>query len=192
VRNSRHSILNDAPACGPKLMLQGSAAAGAGWIEKLDPSNGRPYYVNAATGEKSWTRPAALAAIAVPQHPTAAAAIDRTAPLQVNAGWIEKLDPGSGRSYFVNSLSGEKSWTRPAALAQAAEAAVAAASTPEAPAGAAAEATADVLAQGWIEKLDPGSGRSYFVNSLSGEKTWTRPEALAQESEAAEAPAAPV
>ena len=63
------------------------------------------------------------------------------------------------------------------------EAVVAAASTPEAPAGASMEESAGAesggLAAGWVEKLDPGSGRAYFVNSLTGEKTWKRSDALA-------------
>ena len=35
--------------------------------------------------------------------------------------WIEKQDPGSGRMYYVNAVTGERSWEKPAALRESSE-----------------------------------------------------------------------
>ena len=66
----------------------------SGWVQK--EHNGRPYYVNASTRTKSWTRPSAAAATAEPGLP---------------AGWVRKEH--NGRPYFVNTSTGVKTWTRP-------------------------------------------------------------------------------
>jgi len=75
------------------------------------------------------------------------------------AGWVEKLDPSSGRNYYTNASTGETTWTKPTGGGGAA---------------AAAGASSD-LAAGWVEKLDPTSGRNYYTNAGTGETTWTKP-----------------
>jgi hypothetical protein len=65
--------------------------------------------------------------------------------------WDPVLDPGSGRTYYVNSKTFETSWAPPAALSlRAAPPAV------------------------WSAHADP-MGRTYFANAQTGETRWERP-----------------
>ncbi len=53
------------PAAAPAPAAQAAPAAGgpgglpAGWAEAFDPTYGHPYWYNAGTSERSWTRPEA-------------------------------------------------------------------------------------------------------------------------------------
>ena len=58
------SILGKPPAAGGSALLPG-------WTELVDPASGDTYYVNEASGESTWDRPAAPAASAAPAAPAA-------------------------------------------------------------------------------------------------------------------------
>ncbi len=72
-------------------------SAASPWEQHADPSSGRPYWVNRATGESSWAPP--------PQAPP-----PPPAPPPRSA-WEQHIDPGSGRPYWCNRATGETSWT---------------------------------------------------------------------------------
>lgn len=75
-----------------------------GWEQATDPSSGRPYYCNRATGQTSWTPPAAEAPAAPAPAP---------APSALPAGWEQTTDPASGKPYYFNRSTGASSWTPP-------------------------------------------------------------------------------
>lgn len=73
------------------------------WTEATDPSSGRTYYVNTATNETSWERPAAMGP-------------DPSAGEEKAEDWTEATDPSSGRKYYVNTKTSTTVWERPAIL----------------------------------------------------------------------------
>jgi hypothetical protein len=76
--------------------------------------------------------------------------------------WMECLDQGSGKYYYVNTETQDTTWDVPADIA-------------------------DLVAQkasAWEEKEDPESGKSYFFNSVTNETTWDRPLELASGEDA--------
>lgn len=79
-------------------------------------------------------------------------------------GWTEANDPSSGRAYFVNANTGETTWERPKSGPP-----VMAALPPPGPAGGGA------LPPGWSAQVDPASGRTYYVNSVTGATSWEFP-----------------
>merc|ERR1712151_874926 len=82
------------------------------------------------------------------------------------AGWEQITDPSSGRPYFLNRSTGEKSWDPPHP------------STTEGPPAAATHPPAreaPPLPAGWEQVKDPSSGRPYFLNRSTGETRWEPP-----------------
>jgi hypothetical protein len=79
--------------------------------------------------------------------------------------WDPVLDPGSGRTYYVNSHTFETSWAPPAALSlRAAPPPPPPPPPPQPPAPPAV----------WTAHADP-MGRTYFANAQTGETRWERP-----------------
>ena len=73
-----------------------------------------------------------------------------------NPVYQERLDPQSGRPYYIDQETGESTWARPA--------------------------TATTLGMSqqtseWAEKRDPASGRPYYVHRVTRQTSWTRPAA---------------
>jgi hypothetical protein len=60
------------------------------WAEKLDRNSNRNYYINAESGESSWTRPQ-----------------DWANP------WSERWDASTNRTYYINRETKESSWVKP-------------------------------------------------------------------------------
>merc|ERR1740121_3533485 len=86
-----------------------------GQEQLTDPASGRPYFVNRATGETSWTPPGppqpTAASAPTPAPAPAPAAIQGGPPLP--PGWEQVTDPTSGKPYFCNRSTGVTSWTPP-------------------------------------------------------------------------------
>mmetsp|Transcript_15310 Transcript_15310/g.41957 ORF Transcript_15310/g.41957 Transcript_15310/m.41957 type:complete len:306 (-) Transcript_15310:99-1016(-) len=102
----RFSPYGAAPAAGYGSMPgYGGPALPVGWEQVVDPSSGKTYYCNRATGESSWTPPQAPA-----PAPAPAAA---PAPTQLPEGWEQATDPASGRPYYFNRSTNATSWTPP-------------------------------------------------------------------------------
>ena len=80
----------------------GGATLPAGWSVHIDES-GTAYYANAATGESSWSAPAAGAA--------ADDAAYADAPLP--RGWTETTDKASGGTYWYHASTRVTTWSRP-------------------------------------------------------------------------------
>jgi hypothetical protein len=74
------------------------------WMECLDASSGKCYYVNTETQDTTWDVPEDIADLVA----------------QKAGAWEEKEDPESGKSYFFNTVTNETTWDRPAELAAAA------------------------------------------------------------------------
>jgi len=102
-RFSPYGLAGAAPMLGAIGM---PPALPPGWETVTDPSTGKPYYCNRATGESSWTFPTAP----VPVAPAAAPA---AAPLPV--GWESMPDPATGKTYYFNRATGQSSWEPPPA-----------------------------------------------------------------------------
>lgn len=122
----RFSPYGAMPAMGPYGPLPGAmpgmpavvpggvpGALPPGWEQVTDPSSGKPYWCNRATGESSWTPPVAVAPapVAMPVVPVAMPPWQAPSPLP--AGWEQAPDPASGRPYYFNRATGQSSWTPP-------------------------------------------------------------------------------
>merc|ERR1712232_684718 len=85
----------------------GPSGLPAGWEAANDPSSGKQYYFNRATGETKWDHPSGSAG-ASPSSSFASS--DPSLP----AGWESAKDP-SGKEYYFNRSTGETKWERPSA-----------------------------------------------------------------------------
>ena len=76
-------------------------------------------------------------------------------------GWSSAIDPNSGRTYYVNSATGQTTWEPPAAAPPAAN--------PPPPPG------PPPSGEKWNEVRDPNTGRVYYHNPQTGATSWTKP-----------------
>ena len=82
-----------------------------GWIIQSDRSN-RTYYYNRATGQTTWERP---------RQPTYSHAPAVVPPVgaqssQLPLGWAAHRDPKTGRTYYVDTMTGASQCKSPPAL----------------------------------------------------------------------------
>jgi len=86
------------------------AALPPGWRQLSDPRSGAPYYLNEDTGATQWEPPAVnKSGGGVPPPPPP----PELAPPSLPDPWTAVVDPGSGRTYYYNSKTGETQWTMP-------------------------------------------------------------------------------
>ena len=148
------------------------------WEEKYSEQHGRPYWVNRATRKSTWEDPIKAATAERAQRTRLATEagieIETAQPAQraggrgggrgvgggggaaggLPQGWVQKEH--NGRPYFVNSSTGEKSWTRPA--------------------GGAAAGGGQAQAQSpWVEKYSEQHQRPYWVHRETRKSVWTNP-----------------
>eukprot|EP00953_Heterococcus_sp_UTEX-ZZ885_P028009 14962-Heterococcus_DN1.PRE.1 len=90
------------------------------------------------------------------------------------ADW-EELSDDSGQVYYLNSTTGESSWTLPYADAADAPTAAAVASADDYGQLVVASSSSE-LAAGWEQAYD--GDMPYYYNTSTGESSWTRPEKL--------------
>merc|ERR1719160_289752 len=93
------------PGFAPAAMTPGLPP---GWESTMDPSTGKPYYFNRATGESAWTPPAAAPA---PMPMPVMAPMPAAAAPALPPGWESTLDPSSGKTYYFNRATNETRWT---------------------------------------------------------------------------------
>jgi hypothetical protein len=95
------------PSVGGKGSSQGAMGLPPGWTSAIDPSSGRPFYTNSATGETTWDMPKGGAVALQAAQP----APPSSQPLP--PGWQSAIDPASNKPYFVNSITGQTTWDHP-------------------------------------------------------------------------------
>ena len=76
-------------------------------------------------------------------------------------GWSSAIDPNSGRTYYVNSATGQTTWEPPASAPPPAN--------PPPPPG------PPPSGEKWNEVRDPNTGRVYYHNPQTGATSWTKP-----------------
>jgi hypothetical protein len=91
---------------------------------------------------------------------------------QINAAaWLTKVDPDSGKTYYVNSETRQTQWHAPTGeifslkLSESAEEGY---PTPAPP-------VATKKKRVWLPKVDPGSGNTYYVNTATKKSQWDKP-----------------
>ena len=176
-----------------------------GWVEVVDESSGRPYYLNEADNTTTWERPEQ------PARKSSPAAIDddsveikgdpltegrpkeeesgvleATAGTNVNLrnegelleGWMELADPSSGNTYYVNEAKGTTTWERPVEN----DAEAKSSDVPNLTGSKVSELGettwndgATPLPHGWATKEDPDSGVIYYFNETEHKTTRDRP-----------------
>ena len=70
------------------------------------------------------------------------------------AGWKLHTDPTTGSPFYVNDLTGERSWTPPVATAPTAK---------------------SDLPPGWRSGTDPNTGQTYYINEKTQTSQWDKP-----------------
>ena len=107
----------DLPEPEPAVSPAAQSAAGSReprWAEEWSEEHGRPYWVDAASGESTWIDPMPTEAAA-----TAAAAAAAAAPATVadDVEWEEEYSEEHSRTYWRNVATRETTWERPQAFA---------------------------------------------------------------------------
>lgn len=97
-------------------------------------------------------------------------------------GYQQAHDPTSGKTYYINMMTGETSWTPPPGMQQAA---------PPPPAAPMAPPSAAGLPPGWEERTDPASGRKFYIDHINKATSWDFPTASAAAPSYASAPPRP-
>jgi len=80
----------------------------------------------------------------------------------MSSDWIERTDSKTGKVYYKNVITQEKTWKKPVVLSSS--------SPPPPPPPPTPFSNGE-----WVEKFDKSRGKPYFVNTVTKEKTWTIP-----------------
>ena len=73
----------------------------------------------------------------------------------IGGDWESRIDPSSGRTFYINHKTRQTSWTLPTAAKNDEEDAAAAASS---------SSSSSSLPEGWTATKDQRTGRMYYVN----------------------------
>lgn len=136
-----------------------------GWIAKTDPNSGKTYYINKETRATQWSKPDDFVddSTALSDAKPAVDSVKPSAsPALPLSQWSERVDPTSGKTYYVNRETKQTTWQRPPELD------VASVVSP-------ASSTSDSQ---WVAKTDPASGKPYYYHKITKQTTWTKPPEL--------------
>lgn len=133
---------------GPASPQKTEGSVKSPWVAKTH--EGKTYYLNTETKERTWTKPAEFQSDA-----------------SADGDWTEKKN-ADGRSYFVNTKTGERVWNKPGPGSPASP------GSPKnpAPEGAAADGPKKIM---WKAKKHT-DGRTYYINLETKKSVWVRPE----------------
>ncbi len=109
------------------------------WTQHVDPASGHHYYVNTRTNETTWNKPDTFgdqkhqvkeintetaddAARGVESGHLAAnsdsgdktSSTEAMLPVEESGEWAQHVDPRSGNHFYINVITGESTWTKPA------------------------------------------------------------------------------
>ena len=160
------------------------------WRAKLDRGSGRTFYKHEETGKKQWKQPDPSTIISAKTDHHALEAQRKlregttTKPAKVVAVWKAKIDKKHDRAYYINKITKVRTWVRPEPEeaiipSSAADFGLTHTGLPAAASGAASsggDGDGDGTKSPWKTKVDPKSGRTYYVNRLTHERRWTNPE----------------
>ena len=101
----------------------------------------------------------------------------------IAAGWESAKDSNSGKIYYFNRKTDERSWTKPNAAKDnssskstlISDAAVLGASVKSLPSSAEDSLEPELTALGWQTAKDPNSGKIYYFRRDTNEQTWIKP-----------------
>jgi WW domain len=133
-----------------------------GWKEYSDKKTGKKYYYSSQTGETTWEWPTQAVTVLAESTRTSTSPDGDLPP-----GWKKYVDADTGKTYFANE-DGETTWDRPT-MEDSHES-----DDKEDTIAEKLEKEAKPLPEGWVEKIDPSSGRPYYKGP-TGEKQWQRP-----------------
>jgi len=85
-------------------------------------------------------------------------------------GWVESVDPNTGRTFHANHVTRVTQWDPPPGW----------------------NLPAPSLPMGWEEMKDPQSGRTFYVDHANQVTTWTKPTTAAAGSSSTPIASAPV
>ena len=92
-----------------------------GWEGIVDLGSGKTFYRNASTGQSTWEKPVAPAALSPPDHMSSSSPIV-VVEEPLPSGWVAVKEHSTGKTYYANSATGETSWQRPNNIGGAADA----------------------------------------------------------------------
>ena len=159
------------------------------WVEKLDTSSGRPYFVNSETRESVWVLPAGASVTGTGQSretmlsearqlmsraAAAGARETKTSNVSLANEFWTGVDRGTTYADYADRYRAEH--RRKLAEVRAAQAAAQEAEAAEMAAGARGPARAEPGDRseraGWTFAVDPATGARYRFNPLTGESEW--------------------
>jgi hypothetical protein len=136
-----------------------------GWSSFIDESSGYPCYVNDATGDTQWEKPAPSVEMTV-SNPMKRAGHARN-ETQLPSGWAK--DGEGNDKYYYNEDTGETTWDAPpGSVGGSAGGGLEAGSSP------AHARTGTILPDGWGK--DESGPDKYYFNEDTGETSWEAPE----------------
>ena len=129
------------------------------------PTAMQAYYYNTFTGKSEWLRP------------TGGAGVSSTNEEENNL-WEERFDKASGFAYYFNKNTGESVWEKPTnfeAKASRHSAALVASGDGAGSASQRQRKSATGNSSVWEQRIDPGSGVTYYFNSETQVSQWEVP-----------------
>eukprot|EP00930_Biecheleria_cincta_P073252 TRINITY_DN60564_c0_g1_i1.p1 TRINITY_DN60564_c0_g1~~TRINITY_DN60564_c0_g1_i1.p1 ORF type:complete len:834 (+),score=128.41 TRINITY_DN60564_c0_g1_i1:45-2546(+) len=166
-----------------------------GWTEHVDLASKSTYYYNAETGESTWTKPQTAPArtevtpsctevtpARTEVSPSRGAVVNRrplsahttrspvamtasTACTETTDDWREHANSNLGKVFYVNTSTGEFSWSRPtAATAEGRHVA-----------SPASDLTVRHQEDPWTEHVDPATGMIFYHSATTKKSVWKKP-----------------
>mmetsp|Transcript_26662 Transcript_26662/g.32320 ORF Transcript_26662/g.32320 Transcript_26662/m.32320 type:complete len:2975 (+) Transcript_26662:46-8970(+) len=151
------------PSDATTAPLQTSQELPAGWTVLWDESYQRSYYLQEATGIRTWVRPAGDSGDA--------GVTDSLENCAIETEEIRRPEDTAHTTVMATLSNSDQGVTHASAV------------TPEKLVTQGKEGTSAQLPSGWKALTDPTSGQIYYLEELTGRTTWERPPLLSKEPE---------